>query len=159
MLLLQGDDLVHRLESGLGVVVDEKPVDADEKPVTGSEKATAMEKGPATGAEAALLMATVGDALSAATQLSCAPPPASNASSASRSVASTDNPYSELDGDDALGEPRDAGVACVVGLRVLAGQGDLPAARVCRRLSRRGSGRGDAFASEVGRFRGAAAEC
>ena len=44
-----------------------------------------MEKGPVTGAPASLLMATVGDVVSASTQLSCAPPPASNASSTSRS--------------------------------------------------------------------------
>ena len=47
-----------------------------------------------TGAPASLLMATVGDVVSASTQLSCAPPPASNASSASRSLGSTDNSYS-----------------------------------------------------------------
>ena len=44
-----------------------------------SEKAIAMENGPVTGALASLLMATAGDVVSASTQLSCAPPPASNA--------------------------------------------------------------------------------
>ena len=38
-------------------------------PVTGSEKATVMEKGPVTGAPASLLLATVGDVVSASTQL------------------------------------------------------------------------------------------
>ena len=55
-----------------------------------------MENGPVTGALASLLMATAGDVVSASTQLSCAPPPASNASSAARSAGSTDNPYSNL---------------------------------------------------------------
>ena len=49
-----------------------------------------------TGALASLLMATAGDVVSASTQLSCAPPAASNASSAARSAGSTDNPYSNL---------------------------------------------------------------
>ena len=35
-----------------------------------------MEKGPVTGTPASLLMTTVGDAVSASTQLSCALPPA-----------------------------------------------------------------------------------
>ncbi|MCY4507803.1 MAG: hypothetical protein OXG35_12715, partial [Acidobacteria bacterium] len=55
-----------------------------------------MEKGPVTEAPASLVMATVGDVVSASTQLSCVPPPASNASSASRSLGSTDNSYSSL---------------------------------------------------------------
>ena len=66
------------------------------KPVTSSEKTIEMENGPVTGARASLLMATVGDVVSAPTQLSWAPPPASNASNASRSAGSTDNPYSSL---------------------------------------------------------------
>ena len=37
-----------------------------------------MENGPVTGALASLLMATAGDVVSASTQLSCAPPPASD---------------------------------------------------------------------------------
>ena len=59
---------------------------ASSTPVTGSEKATEIGKGPVTGALASLLMATVGDVVSAATQLSSAPPPASSLSRASRSA-------------------------------------------------------------------------
>ena len=55
-----------------------------------------IENGPVTGARAAVLMATVGDVVSAATQFSSAPPPASRLSSASRSAGSTLNPYSSF---------------------------------------------------------------
>ena len=61
------------------------------------------------GAPASLLMATVGDVVSASTQLNCAPPPASNASSASRSLGSTRQLVFKLDADNALGKARAVG--------------------------------------------------
>ena len=65
----------------------------------------AMEKGSVTGAVAVLVMATVGAVVSASTQLSCAPPPASSCSRAVPLGGIDAQPVFQLHLDYPLREP------------------------------------------------------